>query len=90
MRVVGIVVPFIPLGCGYPGKIRFNEPQGEMGTGDMCRVPLAAVRHGIARQSSGTGPSGCCRRVRGYGARGVSIQACVTLYYLCVMLYSEF
>ena len=28
---------------GYPGKIRFFEPQGEMGTGDVCRVPSAAV-----------------------------------------------
>ena len=32
-----------PTGCGYPGKIRFIEPQGEMGTGDVCRVPPAAV-----------------------------------------------
>ena len=34
-----------------------------MGTGDMCRVPQVAVRHGRARQSSGTGPYGNCRRV---------------------------
>ena len=34
-----------------------------MGTGDLCRVPPAAVRHGRARQSSGTGTYGDCRRV---------------------------
>ena len=34
-----------------------------MGTCDLSRVPLAAVRHGRARQSSGTGPCGYCRRV---------------------------
>ena len=32
-----------------------------MGPGDVCRVPLAVVRHGRARQSSGTGPCGDCR-----------------------------
>ena len=34
-----------------------------MGTGDLCRVPPAAVHHGRARQCSGTGPCGYCRRV---------------------------
>ena len=34
-----------------------------MGTGDLCRVPQAAVRHGRTRQSSGTGPFGACIRV---------------------------
>ena len=34
-----------------------------MGTGDLCRMPLAAVRHGRARQSSGSGACGDCRRV---------------------------
>ena len=34
-----------------------------MGTRDLCRMPLAAVRHGSARTSSGTGPCGDCRRV---------------------------
>ena len=34
-----------------------------MGTGDLCRMPLAAVHHGNARKSSGTGPCGDCRRV---------------------------
>ena len=34
-----------------------------MGTGDLCRVPQAAVRHGRARQSSGTGQCGNCIRV---------------------------
>ena len=39
----GYCCPLYPNGCGYPGKIRFIEPQGEMGTGDVCRVPPAAV-----------------------------------------------
>ena len=34
-----------------------------MGTGDLSRVPLAAVRHGSVRQTSGTVPYGDCRRV---------------------------
>ena len=34
-----------------------------MGPGDLCRVPPATVHHGRARQSSGTGPCGYCRRV---------------------------
>ena len=34
-----------------------------MGTGDGRRVPPAAVHHGRARQTSGTGPCGDCRRV---------------------------
>ena len=34
-----------------------------MGTGDLCRVPPAAVHRGRARQCSGTGPCGYCRRV---------------------------
>ena len=32
-----------------------------MGTGDLCRVPPAAVRHGGARQCSGAGECGECR-----------------------------
>ena len=34
-----------------------------MGTGDLCRVPPAAVHPGRARQCSVTGPCGYCRRV---------------------------
>ena len=34
-----------------------------MGPEDVCRVPLAAVRHGRARQTSESGPCGDCRRV---------------------------
>ena len=34
-----------------------------MGTGDLYRVPRAAVHHGRARQSLGTGSCGDCRRV---------------------------
>ena len=34
-----------------------------MSTGDLCRVPPAAVYPGRARQCSGTGPCRYCRRV---------------------------
>ena len=34
-----------------------------MCTGDLCQVPPAAVHHGRAKQCSGTGPCGYCRRV---------------------------
>ena len=34
-----------------------------MGTGDLSRVPPGAVRHGRARQTSGTGQCGDCTRV---------------------------
>ena len=33
-----------------------------MGTGDLCRVPPAAVHPGRVRQCSGTRPCGYCRR----------------------------
>ena len=34
-----------------------------MDRGDLCWMPLAAVRHGSARKSSGTGPCGDCSRI---------------------------
>ena len=34
-----------------------------MGTGDLYRMPRAAVHHGRARQSLGTESCGDCRRV---------------------------
>ena len=34
-----------------------------MDTGDLCRVPPAAVHTGRTRQCSGTGPCGYCRMV---------------------------
>ena len=63
MRVVGIVAPFTPQGVGSWGKSVYRAPEGQMGTGDVCRVPPAVVRHERARQSSGTWPCGDCRRV---------------------------
>ena len=63
MRVVGIVAPFTPMGAGTRGKFVLSSPRGEMGPGDARRVPLAAVRHGKARQTSESGPCGDCRRV---------------------------
>ena len=63
VRVVGIVAPFAPMGAGTRGKFVYSSPRGEMGPEDMRRVPLAAVRHGRARQTSESGPGGDCRRV---------------------------
>ena len=63
MRVVGIVAPFIPLGAGTQGKFVLSSPRGEIGPGDVFRVPLAAIRHGKAGQTSESGLCGDCRRV---------------------------
>ena len=63
VRIVGIVDPFAPRGVGTRGQFVSSSPRRLMCTGDLCRVPPAAVRHGRARQSSGTGPCGHCRRV---------------------------
>ena len=63
VRVVGIVVHFAPLGFGTHGKFVLSSPSGKMGLGDVCRVPLAAERHGKARQTLESGPCGDCRRV---------------------------
>ena len=63
VRVVGIVAPFAPRGFSIQGKFVFSSPRGKMGTGHLCRVPPAAVHHGRARKSSGTGPYGYCRKV---------------------------
>ena len=54
VRVVGIVPPFAPLGNGTRQKFVLSNPRGEMSPGDVCRVPLVAVRHGIVRQTSET------------------------------------
>ena len=48
VRVVGIVAPFAPVGTGTQGKFILSSRRGgggEMGLGDLCRVPLTAVRH---------------------------------------------
>ena len=63
MRVVGIVTPFVSLGLRTRGKFVLWSPKGKVGRCDICRVTLAAVRHGRARQTSGTRPYGDCRRV---------------------------
>ena len=55
--------PLCPAGVQYSGKIRFIEPQKVDGHKRPFRVPPAAVHHGRARQISGTGPRGYCRRV---------------------------
>ena len=64
VRVVGIVVHFALLGAGIDGKFVLSFPSRKMGPGDLCRVPIAAVRYGRARQTSESGPCGDCRRVQ--------------------------
>ena len=69
VQVRDLVLP--PSSHGVFGENRFIEPQKVLGTGDLCRVPPASIRHGRARQSSGTGPCGDCRKVlRVPGLRG--------------------
>ena len=63
VRVMSIVAPFAPRGFSFRGKFILSSPIGKMGSGDLCRVPPAAVHHGRARQSSGTGPCGYCRTI---------------------------
>ena len=60
---VVVLLPPLPHWDPIPGEIRFIEPQGEMGPGDLCWVPLAAVLHGRARQTLESEPCGDCRRV---------------------------
>ena len=74
VRVVGIVAPFIPPWAGTRGKFVLSSPRGEIGLGDVCRVPLAAVRHGRAGQTSESGLCGDCRRFCGYWILGVSVR----------------
>ena len=45
-----------------------------MGTGDLCRVPPAALRQGSARQSSGMDRAGIVEGSCGYQAHGFSIR----------------
>ena len=62
MRVVGIVAP-LPHWGPVPGKIIFlSSPRGQIGPGNVCRVPLAAVRHWRARQTSASRLCRDCRR----------------------------
>ena len=67
----GYCCPLCPTGSQYSGRIRFIELQGvnKHSTGDLCRVPPAAVRHegqekfrdgtmwGLKRGPLGTGPA---------------------------------
>ena len=62
VRVVGIVAPFAPRGSVFRENSSYRAPGG-ISTGDPYRVPPAAVRHRRARQSSGTGPCGDCRKI---------------------------
>ena len=50
-----VLLPPLPNGESVFGKIRFIEPRGKVGSGE--------VRHGSARKSSGPGPCRDCGRV---------------------------
>ena len=64
VRVVGIVAPFAPMGAEPGEKSFYRAPaQGKNRPVDLCRVPLAAVRHGRAIQTLESGPCGDCRRI---------------------------
>ena len=58
-----LLPPFASLGAGTRGKFVLSSPREKMGTGDLYRMPQAAVHTGRARQTSGTGPYGDCRWV---------------------------
>ena len=61
VRVVGIVAPFDQVGIAPPGKNSFYRvPRGKWA---QESVSPAAVCHGRARESSGMGPCGDCRRI---------------------------
>ena len=79
LRVAGIVATFAPVGAFTRGKFVLSSFREKMGTGDgtgpsascVCCCPLcptggrtpAAVRHGRARQTSGTEPCEDYRKV---------------------------
>ena len=46
VRVLGFFAPFDSLGVGTRGKFVSSSPRGEMGTGQLCQMPLATVRNG--------------------------------------------
>ena len=50
-----------------------------MGTGDLCRIPQASVRHGRAKQSSGD-RVGIAEGSGAYRVPGVSIRGKLVLY----------
>ena len=60
--VVGIISPFAPLGAVTRGKFVLSSPRGEMGTGEVCRVSLAAVYTGRTREYFEWRPCWDCRR----------------------------
>ena len=71
VRFVGIIAP-LPHGESVFGESSIYRDPGCKWAQETCAgCPLAEVRHGRARQSSGTGPFGDCRRVlREAGTRG--------------------
>ena len=58
-----LLPPFASQGAGTRGKFVSSSPNEKMCTGNLCRMLQAAEHTGRARQTSGTGPCGDCRRV---------------------------
>ena len=55
-------------------KFVLSSPRGEIGLGDVCRVPPASVRHVRAIKIQGPDRAGIVEGSCGYRVRGVSIR----------------
>ena len=58
-----LLPPFASQGAGTRRKFVSSSPREKMGTGNLCRMLQAEEHTGRARQTSGMGPCGDCRRV---------------------------
>ena len=63
VRVVDIVAPFAPRGSVFGENSFYRAPGNKLAQETCAGWPPAAVHHGKARQSSGTGTCGDCSRV---------------------------
>ena len=70
----GYCCPLCPTGVGTQGKVVLSRPRGKVGRGDMCRVPLAAVRYGEPGKLQGRDRKGTVEGSCWYRAHGVSIR----------------
>ena len=69
----GYCCPLCPRGVGIRGEVVLSSPMGSMGTGDVCRLPPAAARHGRAGQAEEPG------KVQGRDRVGIVEGSCVYL-----------
>ena len=70
----GFCHPLYPTGVGTSGNFVLSSLREEMGPGDVCWVPQAAIRHGRARQSQRWNRVGIVECSCGYRPRGVCIR----------------